>query len=512
MAARGLKTKMTINIALLLLISAVLTDILVLVVVLNVMVRHEVDRSSTFIQNMGRLFFQEFTENQLPPGSYQRRASVTALSQSAIPVVMIVDLDGNLLYHRSSRAYPDSSVSKQVEAARRGGKAAMGKVGSHWVLFGWRPKAIALSVPIVLPPDRMTGAVGALVPLATIYDSLRKYHRAILLYILINTVILTIVGFYRIFKLYLRPIDRIVRQADDFHEDEDVFFAFRHEDNELNRLSSSLNRMITRISRDKKKLQATVISLEQANLDLQNAQKKIIRAEKMASIGRLAAGIAHEIGNPIGIVLGYLDMLKQDGLEDEDKSDFLRRAGDEVQRINTVIRQLLDLARPGETRDENVNVNEVIRDIVEVMQLQPVMNDIQLEMDLLAQDDTIWGHGDQLRQVFLNLLLNAADAIKSGDCREKGRIRVNTSNLDEGGDFSNAILQVRFEDNGCGITPHQIQDIFDPFYTTKEPGKGTGLGLAVSYMIVESMGGTITADNRPEGGAMFVLELPIADE
>ena len=131
------------------------------------------------------------------------------------------------------------------------------------------------------------------------------------LYILFNTAVLTLIGIYRIFQIYLRPIERMVNQAESYGDEEDFFFSFRREDNELNRLSKSLNRMLGRIAGDRQKLQENVASLAKANTDLKIAQNEIVQAEKMASIGRLAAGVAHEIGNPIGIVLGYLDLLRQ---------------------------------------------------------------------------------------------------------------------------------------------------------------------------------------------------------
>ena len=346
-------------------------------------------------------------------------------------------------------------------------------------------------------------------PLTPIFSKLKKYHNPIFIYLLINTAVLTVVGLYRIFKHYLRPIDRIVQQADAFQEESDIFFAFRQEDNELNRLSASLNRMLTRIASDKKKLQATVASLEKANIELRNTQREMISAEKMASVGRLAAGIAHEIGNPIGIMLGYLDMLKQGGLEAADKADFLKRTEDEVQRISTIIKQLLDLARPNERQSEQVKVNTVIGDIVDVMQSQPVMNDIHIECNIEADNDLVRGNDDQLRQVFLNLLLNAADAIHGGEAQDRAKITIQTSNIKGSRDSTTSMLQVRFMDSGDGIGPETLQNIFDPFYTTKEPGKGTGLGLSVSYMIIEGMGGTIRAESSPEQGATFTIELPI---
>jgi two-component system NtrC family sensor kinase len=239
------------------------------------------------------------------------------------------------------------------------------------------------------------------------------------------------------------------------------------------------------------------------------AQQEIIKAEKLASVGRLAAGIAHEIGNPIGIVFGYLDLLKQDDLNEAEKDDFLKRIEIEVQRINSIIRQLLDLARTKEIKPRPMALHPVIEDIVKVMAVQPLTADIDIRATLGADKDMVWGNEDQLRQVFLNLLLNAADAIRSGPDPASGAIVVSTANVDkEGGSPS---IDITVSDNGPGIDAQQLGNIFDPFYTTKEPGKGTGLGLAVSYMIIDGLGGRISANRMPQGGAAFTISLRCAD-
>jgi len=511
LAARGLKTKIAFNVALLLLLSAVITDILVVVVLQSVMVRDQISRSRHILENVGRFYFSEGSSADFMDKQAAPTAGLLLQSLDSAVTVHIVDGKGTALYQKNGGTYPLASILRQIDAARKSRQTSIEDLGHVWALFWWHPSAVCIAVPVNNNSGLPDGVVAGVISLRPIYKKLRKYHNLILLYILINTAVLTVVGLYRIFRLYLRPIDRIVLQADGFQEDGDLFFAFRHEDNELNRLSASLNRMLTRISSDKKKLQATVGSLEQANIELKNAQKEIIRAEKMASVGRLAAGIAHEIGNPIGIALGYLEMLKQPGLDDEDQLDFLARTENEVQRINAVIRQLLDLARPRDVQSKHMNVNAVISDIVEVMRPQPVMNHIDIESHLDAANDSIWGNDDQLRQVFLNLLLNAADAIHSNALPDGGRIAIRTSIQDTVPASLKPTLCIRFEDNGAGIDADQLQNIFDPFYTTKEPGKGTGLGLAVSYMIIESIGGTIRAEIPPKGGAVFIIQLPLAD-
>lgn len=511
MAARGLKTKIAWNVALLLLVSAVLTDALVVLFLQGLIARHEVATARKRIESIGSLYFSGDSSLNEGVASAQELATSIILALSDFPALQIVDPEGTSLYRQTSDRYPSELLEPQIHTARQNGQVAIQEQNYVWSAFWWHPQIVSIAIPI-LKQNRIQGVIGAILPLDALRQRISRLHKPIYLYILINTVVLTIVGLYRIFRLYLRPIDRIVRQADDFHEDIDPFFSFRQEDNELQRLSSALNRMLNRISHDKKKLRDTVMSLERANAELQNAQKEILKAEKMASVGRLAAGIAHEIGNPLGIVLGYLEMLKQNDIDENDKVDFLERTEDEIQRINTIIRQLLDLARPKTSEVQSLSVHFIIQEVIDIMRMQPIMKDIHIDLALRAGDDCIWGNEDQLRQVFLNLLLNAADAIHSVKDGKDGRIMVSTEIASLSVDGRKKCLRTVFRDNGAGIDSQQLQNIFDPFYTTKEPGKGTGLGLSVSYMIIEMLGGTITATSETGEGAAFTIDLPLTGQ
>lgn len=508
MAIRGMKSKIALNVALLVLLSAVVTDILVLVLVQNLWLREQVSHCRRSLASVGQLLGTVPADGAQKPTGVPLPAVATLVEDIGIKTLLAVDSRGDVVMQIDDPAYPLEKVRRLLDLHAGSGRVHIEEMGLTWAVFWWQPEAVS----ITMPADVFKGSglhLSAVVVLTPIYEKLRQYNKPILFYIAINTSILTLIGLYRIFRIYLRPIDRIVRQADDYHEDGDLFFAFRQEDNELNRLSLSLNRMLNRIKDDKNTLEATIASLEKANTDLKNAQNDILRAEKMASVGRLAAGIAHEIGNPIGIVLGYLEMLKQDDLDADDKVDFLERTENEVQRINTIIRQLLDLARPKDSRSQVVAMHSLLKDITDVLRPQPLMASIRIELDLAAEQDWVWANEEQLRQIFLNLLLNAADAIAARTDDNDGTIRIGTRCVSAPNDLQPGHIQVSFEDNGVGMTSQQMDNIFDPFYTTKEPGKGTGLGLAVSYMIVERIGGSINARSEAGRGSTLTIEIPL---
>jgi signal transduction histidine kinase len=270
--------------------------------------------------------------------------------------------------------------------------------------------------------------------------------------------------------------------------------------------------MLNRIADDKKVLTDTIRSLKDANFELKKAQNDVIRAEKMATVGRLTSGIAHEIGNPIGIVLGYLDLLKQADLDESERIDFIDRSEDEITRINQIIRQLLDMSRSSAGEAKPVSVHQLIEDLICVFNYQPKASHITFESSFGAASDRVFADPDRLRQVFLNILLNAVDAVNTLS-NDAGCIKIKTeptpSNSDMHEQPHRASIRVIIEDNGPGLDSSHLPHVFDPFYTTKPPGKGTGLGLSVSFMIVERLGGHISVVNSQNSGAAFQVTLPL---
>jgi two-component system, NtrC family, sensor kinase len=257
---------------------------------------------------------------------------------------------------------------------------------------------------------------------------------------------------------------------------------------------------------DREKLQQHVASLEQANQQLIATREEMVRTEKLFSVGRLAAGLAHEIGNPVGIVQGYLGLIQQQDVSEQEKQEFCGRAEQELQRISQLVRQLLDLSRPASGLDENVDVHQVLHEVVALLRPQPLMDGIDLRTRLTAEEAFVFGNTSQLLQVFLNCLINAADAIHAGEAGGNGVIEIATDSLK---DDTGRTIQVTFSDTGVGFGQEVIANAFDPFFTTKEPGKGTGLGLSVSYALIKAMGGRISLMNRDGGGAVVSIILPI---
>ena len=332
-----------------------------------------------------------------------------------------------------------------------------------------------------------------------------KSEKVILLYILMDTLILAVVGIYLLSRIVVKPIHKLSKMTEEYKEGDIVPSTLGEASgNEIGQLSRSLNIMLKRLDENKSELKAHISSLENANKELQQAQSEIIKSEKLASVGRLSAGIAHEIGNPIGIILGYLELLQKKELAEDEKKDFLNRIESEIKRINRIIRQLLDFSRPSNGQPEETHVHDTIIDTVNILSPQPMLEDIQINLELKASTNTVLSDPNQLQQVFLNIIMNAVDAFSEKSVSKNINKELTIKSLD-----SADSIELRFIDNGPGATDEELSHIFDPFYTTKEPGKGTGLGLSVCYRIVEGLGGTIAAESTLGEGTTVIVTLPL---
>ena len=514
MIFRGLKSNILINLAVLLRMGMFLINFVMVMTVKRDMLRAEITKGQflfSVIEN--NLFSSSLPALQNNP-VYQIDLLVRRPDFS---FTVVLDHQGKLIYSGGEiQDLADAAIAVTRESIHKG-RQTIKFSGKTWGVFWLQDRYMIISVPFY-KQGTLVGGAGLVSSLENIYQHLRRTQKLFLIYIFINAAILTLIGGYRTSKIYLEPLRRLAIRAEDYKEEEGLYFAVRKEDNELHQLSKALNLMLERISEDKQKLRSTVMSLEKANIDLKQAQKEIIQAEKLASVGRLSAGIAHEIGNPIGIVMGYLELLKQQDISKDERSEYIRRTEDEFSRINMIIRQLLDLSRPSKEGSGAIHVHDIIDDITNVIKFQPLMSDISIKLLLKAENDMVVADPNQLRQVFLNLMLNAADAISTNEQADIGELIIKSEvlpNLDRSGlenSQDKPTLIIRVIDNGPGISQENLGNVFDPFFTTKEPGKGTGLGLSVSFMIVESIGGKITAANNSGQGTTMTLSLPLAGD
>ena len=232
--------------------------------------------------------------------------------------------------------------------------------------------------------------------------------------------------------------------------------------------------------------------------DRAELEQRLVQADKLSSIGLLAAGVAHEVNTPLAVISTYAQMLAKQVGDDSQKSLILDKIAKQTFRASEIVNSLLNFSRTSTTSLGDVNLNRVIQETLSLLEHQLQKSGIQIKTDLDPGLPPVHGNAGQLQQVFLNLILNARDAMSAG-----GALEVRTWS-----DGSGARAEVA--DTGHGIAPEHLHRIYDPFFTTKAVRKGTGLGLSVTYGIIQEHGGSIEVFNRPGGGASFRLALPLA--
>ena len=409
----------------------------------------------------------------------------------------------------ASRLLTPETVSRLEGLIRANGQSAwMGiDYGKSWLALFPRYQIIGIVARRQAGNDTIVVGIQSL---KALYDQLRPAVVLAGVYLTINVLLFWSIAFFRIDRLLTRPLEKIVARAESFSFDDDLPFADLGARGELSRLSAGLDRMLARIQQDKVELEQYVRSLEESNRELARTRREVVRIEKLAAMGRLAAGLAHEVGNPLGIIRGYVELLGRPGLEDGERTDFARRTLGEVDRISRLLRQLLDLSRSGGGQVGPVAVHDILRETVGLVRTQPEFRTVSWQWRLEGDPDWVVADPDQLKQVFLNCLLNSADAIGEAVPADGGCILLETQTVSGGADADLPDrLVIRVTDNGIGIQDSMREDLFDPFVTSKEPGKGTGLGLSVSLAIVEGMGGRMRLSDNEGPGATVTIELPL---
>ena len=259
---------------------------------------------------------------------------------------------------------------------------------------------------------------------------------------------------------------------------------------EITSLEISFNQM-------EERLKNALNSLEQTIKELREKQAQLVEAEKLASIGKFASGIAHEINNPLTSILTFSSLMLEKMPDNNPNHERLRMMVREAERARTIVRQLLSFAREEPINPVKINIKSPVAEITDSLIAQGVFKDIELILNISDKLPEIYADPGRIGQVVSNILLNAVHAITP-----PGKIEISTK-------VSGNFIELIFSDTGCGIPEENISKIFDPFFTTKDRTKGTGLGLAVSYGIIKKHGGDIEVQSTVDKGTTFIVRLPI---
>lgn len=275
---------------------------------------------------------------------------------------------------------------------------------------------------------------------------------------------------------------------------------------EIGYLADSFNKMTANLRTANDKLiewgKTLEKKVEERTKELTKMQAHLVQSEKLASLGKLAAGIAHEINNPLGGILIYSHLLLEDTQKDSPYYKNLKKIVKETSRCKDIVKGLLEFARPEEPKMTHIHVNKIADKSLSIVESQALFQNIQIQRNYSSELPKIVGDSAQLQQVFTNIILNAAEAMDGS-----GTLTISTSKND-----SSDSIDVSITDTGHGIKEEDKKSLFEPFFTTKEVGKGTGLGLAISYSIIQKHKGSIKVDSEPGKGSTFTVKLPIKNE
>lgn len=320
-------------------------------------------------------------------------------------------------------------------------------------------------------------------------------------------------GYHLTGRIVLQPLEAVVTAADDIARGERARRVVERGAPEFVRLARAINAMTDQLIAE---------------------QQRVLRVEKMASLGRLAAGVAHEVGNPLGAINGYAHLLRRHVASDAEAVGMVRDLEREAARVDRIMRGLLDYARPRRSSTSLVVVTECVARVIEMLTEQKALAHLRLELSMDRGLPAVRLDAHELDQVLVNLLLNAAQATpRDGSVHVSVRLTSVERALGLGvrrtadrtdvsmprnaslrlgswrdGARPEALIELVVADSGPGIPDEDLERVFDPFFTTKAPGEGTGLGLAIVARTVEDAGGIVFARRAREGGAAFVILLP----
>lgn len=490
----GLRAEIIINIALLVAAALLFVSVLLLRLTERELLEerlHHLRNIMDILSRRGDLVSPE----QLLPDAMQNLLPPDAGGLS----ILLVDRTLNPLGTGTVAVEGDMGELRRVRGEREA--ALKLRYSTRWFPFGEKEENIAVITVPLFDKHEFAGVLQARFSLADIRLRIAAAQRLVVIYVVLYGGVLLFFGIYLLGRTVVTPIRRLMTaSAQVAAGDLDQPLDLKGGPREIIELADSFNTMQESLKTSREETRETIRSLEQANHALQDTRDELVRVERMASVGHLAAGVAHEIGNPLGAVIGYLELLKCDVLDGMPR-DLVERAAHEAARIDRLVHELLDFAAPAGGNTEILDPVIVFAEARDLLLHQGVFDDLRLSDALPSVLPPVRIGRHRLVQVLINFLLNARDASAPG-----GEI------LLAAGVQADAVW-LSVADRGEGIPTEILTHLFDPFFTTKAPGKGCGLGLSVCHRIASDAGGRIEVRSVVGEGSEFILWLKkVADD
>ncbi len=369
-------------------------------------------------------------------------------------------------------------------------------VVNSWYLGAYRP----------LPTKDGSKAILYVGLSESVYMSVQSNLILRFLMIAVISFIMIVIFSYILVSRITRPVENLAHLSENISRGDFSKRAETGKDDELGRLSKAFNQMIDSISASHSMLEDYNLTLQrkvqERTEELMKIKEQMIQSEKLASIGRLSAGVAHEINNPLGAILSYAHLIREE-LASKSDSNQIRIFTDgiiaETNRTKNIIRSLLEFSRQHKTEYEWVEINQILEDTINLISLQKRPENIEFIREYGKDIPIIKIDTERIREAIINIIINALDAMN-----ENGKITIRTSV-----DHKKQRVSISISDTGTGIPPDIMGHIFEPFFTTKPVGKGTGLGLSVTYGIIKQHNGDILVDSKVGSGTTFTIILPL---
>ena len=480
----GLRAEIIINIALLVAAALLFVSFLLL----RLTERELLEERLHHLRNIMDVLSRAISPDRLPN-------AVQSLIPPDSGIISIHLTDRNLNPLAPAAVMTDADKSELRRVGRAGETSIKIRYDSLWFPIGDVEENVAVITVPLFDHRQVVALFQARFSLADIHQSIVAAQRVVLIYVALYGGVLLFFGIYLLGRTVVTPIRRLMTAsgrvaAGDLDQPLDLKGGPR----EILELADSFNSMQVALKSSQEETRKTIRSLEATNQTLQETRDELVRVERMVSVGHLAAGMAHEIGNPLGAVIGYLELLKRDvppGMPRE----LVDRAALEASRIDRLVRDLLDYAAPVGNVPETLDPAEVFAEARDLLLYQGIFQHLRLSDSVPLALPRVRIDRHRLIQVLVNFLLNARDASPpDGEIRLAGG---------EVGDF----VWLAVGDRGEGIPAEILPHLFDPFFTTKAPGKGCGLGLSVCHRIATDAGGRIEVRSAVGEGAEFILWL-----
>ncbi len=451
---------------------------------------------------------------QINPTDLQQLTNLVSGSRPNLVTVRVWKLENTEFSEQSASddSLPSEQIPVETQDALRSGMPSQ-------LVNAQSPDAgdsrFRIFAPIVIK-NKVSGAVEVVEKLDTVSTIALQYITK-LIWIAIATIVLMTAAFYLLFQnLVYQPLEKLLTAMEKAKTGNlSAEIADEIKQDEFGQLSDNFNSMMSQIREmtlerehqteilQEKVSEATLAlkqkneQLETANLELFRTTRRMTEMERLAAAGQTAAQFAHEVGTPLNLISGHVQLLQASLATDSKEANRLQTINTQIERIEQIVREMLDRTRFGVSEHISLNLNDLLKKIFDAIEPTLEENKVELITDLAEDLPPIAGDANRLQQVFLNLVNNALDAMPTG-----GKLEVSTK-------FENEKVVARFADSGTGMTVETSAKIFQPLFTTKERGRGTGLGLVVVKQILQEHEAEITVESEPEKGARFYISFNI---